>query len=436
MRGQVLAIALVIAGGVAVTVLSLVNYSSLLATRAAYYEDYQFADVFVSLTRAPRYLEKVIAGIPGVHSLAARVEASARLAVPGFGEPVSARVLSLPAAGQPQVNRLFLRQGRLPRPGHTDETVIIQGFAESHNLLPGDTITAIINGRQQTLRITGVAESPEFIYVLPPGGLLPDYARYGVLWMSRETLAAAMDMSGAFNSLVVRVQPGYPVASVIGALDRLLARYGSTGAYAREDQVSHRMLDDELVQLRTMATVFPLVFMMVAMFLLNVVVQRLLNTQRDIVGVLKAFGYSNRQLGWHYSQLVLVIAFIGLVLGILSGIWLGRAMGALYMQYYRFPLLLFRLAAAGIGADPGGGMAWGLVLDPARGPAAASGGHAAAGSGPFSYYPGGAVADAVPFFSALDHDCAPAVSVSVANGAVGGWYRHGHCRGCGRQLPV
>lgn len=348
MRGQALAIALVITGGVAVTVLSLVNYSSLLATRAAYYEDYQFADVFVSLTRAPRYLEKVIAGIPGVHSLAARVEASARLEVPGFGEPVSARVLSLPPAGQPQVNRLFLRQGRLPRPGHTDETVIIQGFAEAHNLLPGDTITAIVNGRQQTLRITGVAESPEFIYVLPPGGLLPDYARYGVLWMSRETLAAAMDMTGAFNSLVVRVQPGYPVASVIGALDRLLARYGSTGAYGREDQVSHRMLDDELVQLRTMATVFPMVFMVVAMFLLNVVVQRLINTQRDIVGVLKAFGYSNRQLGWHYSQLVLVIAFIGLVLGIASGIWLGRAMGELYMQYYRFPLLLFRLDAGSL----------------------------------------------------------------------------------------
>ena len=223
---------------------------------------------------------------------------------------------------------------------------MIGSFAGAHELVLGDQFEAIINGRRQALTITGIVESPEFIYVIPPGGMLPDYQRYGVLWMNRDSLESAMDMRGAFNSLVVTLKPGHSAASVIDALDRLLARYGATGAFGRDDQFSHRFLSDELNQLKTMATVFPLIFMSVAMFLLNVVIGRLISTQRDIVAVLKAFGYSNRQIAWHYSELVIVIAVIGLLAGLGLGLWLGRSLGELYMDYYRFPGLLFRIDPA------------------------------------------------------------------------------------------
>ncbi|HSH12901.1 MAG TPA: ABC transporter permease, partial [Desulfurivibrionaceae bacterium] len=342
MRGQTLAIALVIAGGVAVCLLSLVNYSSLTATRDQYYQEYEFAEVFASLKRAPRHLLQRVAEIPGVTRLSGRVEAMAKLEVPGFRDPVSARLVSLPPAGRPNVNRVFLRHGRLPRTARSDEVAVIGSFAEAHELRLGDRLGAIINGRRQNLTIVGIAESPEFIYVLPPGGMLPDFERFGVLWMAREALAPAMDMEGAFNGLALQVAPSVPVASVIDRLDRLLAPYGSTGAFSREDQFSHRFLSDELNQLKTMAMIFPAIFMAVAMFLLNVVITRLVSTQRDIIAVLKAFGYSNRQVGWHYGQLVLVIALIGLLIGTVAGIWLGRGLGQLYMEFYRFPQLLLR----------------------------------------------------------------------------------------------
>ncbi len=297
MRGQVLAIALVIAGGIAVCLLSLVNYASLTATRGQYYQEHHFADVFVNVKRAPRHELQRIAEIPGVARLSARVEGAAKLEVPGFSDPVSARLISLPAGKQPVVNRIYLRHGRLPNPSRSDEAAVIGSFAEAHDLQPGDSLPAIINGRRQILIIVGIVESPEFIYVIPPGGMLPDYERYGVLWLTEEALASAMDMRGAFNSLVLQVDASAAVAGVIELLDRLLAPYGSTGAYAREDQFSHRFLSDELNQLKTMAVVFPVIFMGVGMFLLNVVVTRLISTQRDIIAVLKAFGYSNRQIG-------------------------------------------------------------------------------------------------------------------------------------------
>lgn len=338
-RGQILAIALVIAGGVAVCVMALVNYQSLVATRISYYAEQHFADVFVHTTRAPRHLLDPIRAWPGITGMEARIQTAAQLNMPGFDEPVSALVLSLPARGATAVNRLYLHRGRLPDPQQAGDVVVLGGFAQAHQLRLGSSFTAIVRGKSQTLRVVGIAESPEFIYVLPPGAMLPDYQRYGVLWMGEAALAAATDMEGAFNSLALTVNGLISEARLIERLDHLLARYGSTGAYARDDQPSHRFLSDEMKQLRMTAILFPLFFMAVAMFLLNVVVSRLIATQRDIIAILKAFGYSNREVGWHYSQWVLAITALGILLGLLLGFWLGRHMSALYMDYYHFPRL-------------------------------------------------------------------------------------------------
>lgn len=342
-RGQWLAIALVIAGGVSVCLMSLVNVASLEATRDAYYREQVFADIFTTLKRAPRHLHRQIEALDGVSRVSTRIEAAARLEVPGYADPVSARLVSLPLSAQPEVNRLFLRRGRLPGAGRHTEVAVIGSFADAHALEPGDPLAAVINGRRQTVTVVGIVESPEFIYALPPGGMLPDYERYGVLWLSEESLAAAVDVRGAFNSVALTVDRELSTQRVIDALDRLLAPYGGSGAYARDEQLSHRFLSDELAQLRTMALVFPGVFLSVAMFLLHVVLARLVNTQRDVVAVLKAFGYSNRQIAWHYSQMILAVAVLGIVLGSVAGLWFGRALGALYMEYYRFPALLFEL---------------------------------------------------------------------------------------------
>ncbi|WP_097459186.1 ABC transporter permease [Mangrovitalea sediminis] len=343
LRGQVLAIALVIGGGVAVCLMSLVNYFSMQATRADYYARNQFADVFVNLKRAPLQLVPRLRAVPGVLRLEPRIEAHANLVLQGFDEPISARFLSLPASGQPAVNRLYLQRGRLPDARRSNEVAVIGSFAEAHHLKLDDHFDAIINGRRQTLRIVGIVESPEFIYVIPPGAMLPDYQRYGIFWMPEKALAAAMDMDGAFNSLVLRTTSGASIKTLISRLDVLLEPYGGSGAYSRDDQFSHRFLSDELSQLKIMATLFPLIFMSVAMFLLNVVVGRLISTQRDIIAVLKAFGYSNRAIGWHYTKLVMVIAGAGLLLGTVTGLWLGRALGVMYRRFYRFPDLLFSL---------------------------------------------------------------------------------------------
>lgn len=341
LRGQAIAIALVLVGGIGTMVMALSNYHALADTRAAFYAEYRFAEVFANVRRAPLPLLDRVAAIPGVRQVQARVTGMVNLELDGYDEAVTAQVLSLPRPGDPDLNAVYLRQGMLPRAD--DEVVIGEAFAEAHGLAPGDRLTAILNGRRQALRISGIGLSPEFIYQIRPGEVFPDFARFAVLWMAHAPVANAFDLDGAFNDLAITLQPQAREAAVIDALDPLLAPYGGVGARGRELQTSHRFLDEELRQLLVMTRMFATIFLAVAAFLLNVVVSRLVGTQREQIAVLKAFGYGRREIGLHYFQLVLLLVGVGVLPGLALGAWMGRSIAGVYMQFYRFPFLAWSL---------------------------------------------------------------------------------------------
>ena len=347
-KGQVLAIGLVIAGGVATFIMSVSVLDSLKTTQAVFYRDYRFAEVFASLKRAPESLKPRIQAIPGVQHVETRVFAPVLLEVPGYREPVSGQICSLPDEGEPLLNRVYLRQGRNFEPYRDDEVLISEAFAEAHRLRPGDQIGATIRGKKRRLRIVGVALSPEFIYQLQPGAVIPDFESYGILWMGRTPLAAAFEMEGAFNTVALSLAAGARQGEVIDRLDEILRRYGGLGAHGRKDQISHRYLTEEMRQLQTMATMFPIIFVGVASFLLNVVVGRLMAVEREQVAILKAFGYTNGAIVTHYLKFVLVIVLMGVAGGVAAGIWLGQGLGRIYMEFYRFPFLIYQLRPAAI----------------------------------------------------------------------------------------
>jgi putative ABC transport system permease protein len=342
LRGQVLAIAVVIASGVAVLVMSLSALQALQETAAAYYERQRFADVFAHVKRAPHRLIERISALPGVRSVEDRVKEMATLSIEGFEEPVIGQLVSIPEQDQPHLNKLVLREGRMVALGAPDEVVLNEPFAEAHKLQPGDQFKALMNAHQRTLTVVGIALSPEFIYTIGPGALMPDNKRFGVMWMGREALAAAYDLEGAFNEVSLGLLHGANSRNIIEGLDRLLEDYGSHGAIARKDQVSNWFLMNEIEQLKTMSTILPTIFLAVAAFLSNMVLSRLIATDRSEIGLMKAFGYSNRQVAWHYMKMVMAMTSVGILLGWLLGAWLGRVNTELYAEFFRFPLLIFR----------------------------------------------------------------------------------------------
>ncbi len=343
MKAQGSAIALVVALGVAMMIMSLMALDSLRLTQQQVYQSQYFSSVFVDLKRAPEALADRLRELPGVAMVETRVRASVNLRMPDFGEPVPGMVLSIGDGEQPELNRLFLREGSLPEAGRSDQVVLSEAFAEAHGLRAGDPLEVVINGRFQRLHISGIALSPEYIYIIRPGELFPDFSRYALLWMNRPALAAAFGMEGAFNSAVFTLAPGASEETLIEEVDLLLAPWGGLGAHGRDEQTSHRFIDEELTQLEGMAHFMPLIFLGVAAFLLNVVSARLIRTQREQIAVLKAFGYSSLAVAGHYLSLILVITALGSVIGVLLGLWLADGLGAIYQEYFRFPYLIFEL---------------------------------------------------------------------------------------------
>ncbi len=343
LKGQVIAIALIVACGIACLVTMMSAYDSLQLTQQTYYDRYRFADVFVQLKRAPDSLTARIAEIPGVQQVQTRVVVNVNLDVPGLSEPATGRLISIPERQQPMLNDLFIRRGSYIEPGRRDQVLVSEAFATANHLEIGDEIGAVINERWQQLRIVGIALSPEYIYEINAGELFPDSQRFGILWMNREALATAFDLKGAFNDVALSLMPRASEDEVIFRLDQLLEPYGGLGAYGRDTQVSHQLLDSEIQGLAAAAVAVPLIFLGIAAFLLNLVLARLVSTQREQIAVLKAFGYGNLAVGFHYLKLVLVITLGGAAVGTALGIWLGSLITQVYTQYFQFPVLEYRV---------------------------------------------------------------------------------------------
>ena len=338
---QSLAIALVMACGVMTLILAMGATRALEDTRAAFYDRTRFADVFASATRAPESIKPAIAAIDGVSSVETRVVNPVILEIAGMAEPATGMLISIPDRGEPAVNRLYLRSGRMPEPGHPDEAAIIESFAEAHGFRPGDTFAVLINGRKRQLSVTGITLSPEYVYAIGPGDMVPDQKRFGVIYMHRAVLEGAYDMKGAFNDVSLTLSHNADKDEVMARLDAILRPHGGTGAYDRTDHMSDAFLDSELTQLRAMAQVIPPIFLFISAFLVNMILSRLIALEREQIGLLKAVGYSNARIAGHYAKLTLLISLVGVVIGAIAGTRLGHGMASLYGEFYSFPFLVF-----------------------------------------------------------------------------------------------
>jgi putative ABC transport system permease protein len=346
MKGQAIAIGMVIAVGVGMLVMMTGLVTSLNETRAAYYERYRLAEVFAPVTRAPDRLAARLEAIEGVRSVEPRVTGGALIDLTDVDLPVQAQAVSLPDLRAPRLNDVFLTDGRMIDSDHTDEILLLQSFANAHGLRPGDHIQATMNGARRSFRIVGLAQAPEFLYTTAPGEMIPDDARFGVIWMSRSALSAAYDMEGAFNEALLSLSRGANEAAVLDAVDRILDPYGGTGAYPLDDQTSNRFVSEEISGLEAAATGVPPIFLAVAAFLLYIVINRMVQSEREEIGLMKAFGYTNSEVGGHYFKLVMAIAVGGALAGCLMGIAGGRALIQVYVAYFKFPFLVFQLDPA------------------------------------------------------------------------------------------
>ena len=351
MWSQALTIALVVGSGIGGFITTLSAVDSLERARDEYYLSGRFADVFAGVKRAPQSLVDRLRSVPGVAEVQTSTEMAVRVELDGVTDPIIGQLIGLDTRFPARLNRVSVRTGRAledsggagARPSDgAIPALVSEAFAAAHALKPGARLTALMNGKRRTLVIAGIALSPEYIFAGLWG--MPDQRGFGVFWIDAETMAAVFDMQGAFNRLAIRLAPLAAEREVIDALTRVLGPYGGREAIGRADQTSNAMLGNEIKEQHVLGTVLPTIFLAVAAFLLNVVVSRLVSTQREQIAALKALGYPNPTIAAHYLKLVLVIVGIGLLLGVWIGDVLGTLFTGLYAEFFRFPTFNHRIA--------------------------------------------------------------------------------------------
>lgn len=342
MRGQLLAIVLLVAAGSATFIMMRSMHASLVSSLEDYYRTRRYPDLFIDVKQAPNEALEIIQDMPGVRDTEARIRQRVSIDIPDLDEVASADVLSLPQSTS-SLSSLHVVSGKIPDALAGDNVVVYAPFAESNGLSVGDSITILLNGVRTRLRIAATALSPEFLIIMSPGTMMLDSRRNGVVWIRHEVLASRYNMVGAWNSALVQIGERSDLSNVKTAINETVARFGAYGVSTRTDQLSHRFITDEIRQNEVSALIIPSIIYGVAIFLLNVSINRLVSTQRGIIAILRAFGYTQVAIAAHYIAIALLIVILGTGLGIAIGYVGGVRLAGWYMEFYRFPRLLFAI---------------------------------------------------------------------------------------------
>ncbi|MCA9435699.1 MAG: FtsX-like permease family protein [Candidatus Omnitrophica bacterium] len=339
-KGSLLALLAIVTIGVGSYLGMSAVYRDLDGARHRYYTEYRLADFQVDLKRAPEFEVERIQALPNVDEVRGRVSMSVLLDLPDVEEPISGTAISMPEERSPVLNDLFLSSGSWFSGTDRREVILNDSFAKANGIQPGDRIQALLLDKQHDLLVVGTAISPEFVYLIPPsGGIAPDPARFGVLYLPQEFLQESCDQEGAFNQLIgtTHDQSVAAIESTLDEIERELDVYGVANTTRVRENASVRFLADELHGLRVNARVIPAIFLGVAALIMNVLLGRMVAQQRSVIGTLKAIGYGNMAITLHYLGYGIFIGLLDGVFGIAFGTWIQIAMLDLYREFYTVP---------------------------------------------------------------------------------------------------
>ena len=343
-KGMLLAVAAIIAVGTGCLVGMLSTYDDLETAKREYYRRCRMADFWISLKKAPLSVVEELEKIPGVAAVRERISFPVIVDLAGVDRPISGLTVSMPDIESDIINNIMVRAGSYFTAGRSNEVIVSEKFAQARKIQPGDFIHLTMNGRREKMFVVGTAISSEHVYIAPPGSLMATPGDYGIFYIKRRFAEDKFGFNGACNDMAgLLTRAGKrKSALVLEELNQALDPYGVFSVTPRSRQFSNLTLTAEMGGLKTTATALPIIFLSVAALVLNVLMTRMAEQQRMIVGTLKALGYENGQLFSHYLKFGLCVGLAGGLGGCLLGDLISETMIGMYQQFFEFPHLVNR----------------------------------------------------------------------------------------------
>lgn len=339
------AIVAIIAVGTACFSGMLGTFYNLDDAKASYYSRCRMADFWINLKKAPDSAVEQLNDIQGISEIRSRIVFPVVVDLENVVKPLSGQIISMPESMDPVINGFVMKRGSYFSRDRNDEVIVSEKFAKARNIVPGSFIHLVMNGEKKKMLVTGTAISSEFIYLTPPGSIVPDNEGYGIFWAKRKYIEDRFGFHGACNSIVglltpeAKVNPGMTMERI----RRKLNRYGVFSETLLKNQYSNLSLHSEMSGLKMQATVLPIIFMGVAALILNVVMLRMAEQQRTVIGTLKALGLNNRTILTHFFKFGLVVGLCGGAAGCVLGYFIASGMVVMYQQFFSFPHLVNQL---------------------------------------------------------------------------------------------
>ncbi|WP_444643683.1 ABC transporter permease [Caproiciproducens sp. R1] len=336
-RKSYFACIVLLAMGIMVYVSYQLLYVNLSSAQKQFYASQRFADGFASVDAIPAGAVKNLSDIKGISRIDSSITLDARVMGLSDTKIVTLRLNSFDPEDPERLNNFVLAKGTVPESGGL---LIGQTFAAANKLAVGDTVRLIVNGQEIERQITGIAQSPEYVYVIPDTGqLLPDDSAFGFAFVPAADLETLGSGRGIANRLSFLLEKGATFRQVEAPLREALEPYGLRSLTARKDQPSHAMLQQEIDQLGSMSASIPTVFIVMAVLILYIMLKRMIEQERMQIGTLKAFGFSNWTIVLHYLSYGGVTGAVGGVAGVLLGLVMTGGMTQMYLDYFSLPAI-------------------------------------------------------------------------------------------------
>jgi putative ABC transport system permease protein len=336
---MLLAIGSIIALGVMCFVYMRTTYYNLSLAKFRYYNQCRMADFWIELKKAPLVDVERLLQVPGVTAIRPRIQFYATVDLERVPVPLNGLVLSLPDQREPIINDIVIQSGGYFTDRKLEEVIVNSAFARKHGIHPGQTIHLLLNNRRQELHVVGTAISSEFVYLVSPGAIAPDPEHFGVFYIKKSYAEDVFDFDGATNQIIGQLAAGLKErpSEALRQMEVLLEPYGVATSYGLKTQSSNQFLSDEIKGVGVFSTVMPAIFLAVAALVLNVLMVRLVEQQRTIIGTLKALGYYDGQIFLHYVKFSIALGVFASLLGMVLGYFMSHLVTNIYKLFYEFP---------------------------------------------------------------------------------------------------
>lgn len=298
-----------------------------------YYRQSNMAEIFANVSAFPETELAALETIPGIDTAYGRLTQDVRVLIDNQTEIVGVHLMAY--AETDRLNSIHVT----PEKKITQEDIYLGNrMFKAYNYSVGVPLQLLIKGRLVNFKLGGVCNSAEYIYVTPPsGGRVPDPELYDIACIDKDYLEELIGMSGYINELGFILKPGYAFEDVRYELMEHLEQYGVKSLYDRTDQASYDFVEGDIKTQVVLGSFFMILFMSISVFMLYVVLKKIIDQHRRMIGTMKAFGFHTRELMLGYIMQGVCIGLLGAVLAGVLAIPFGNIMFSRYSVYYNLP---------------------------------------------------------------------------------------------------